>query len=76
MNPAPWTNDAQNEYLAANESVPSFLETRRPYAVAFWNAQGLLMSDPRRRSLKISFLSRLLREYDIIRVTSADAFTR
>ena len=27
MNPAPWTNDAQNEYLAANESVPSFLET-------------------------------------------------
>ena len=27
MNPAPWTSDAQNEYLAANESVPWFLET-------------------------------------------------
>ena len=27
MNPAPWTCDAQNEYLVANESVPWFLET-------------------------------------------------
>ena len=27
MNPAPWTRDAQNEYLAANESVPWYLET-------------------------------------------------
>ena len=29
MNPAPWTSDAQNEYLAANESVPWFLETNK-----------------------------------------------
>ena len=27
MNPAPWTRNAQNEYLAANESVPWYLET-------------------------------------------------
>ena len=27
MNPAPWMSDAQNAYLAANESVPWFLET-------------------------------------------------
>ena len=29
MNPVPWTSDAQNEYLAANESVPWFLETNK-----------------------------------------------
>ena len=48
INPAPWTSDVQNEYLAANESVPWFLETNETKIAM----GGRRFSDLRSRYLK------------------------
>ena len=53
MNPAPWTSDAQHEYLALNLSVPWFLETKgsqrfsdqRSRYLEQKSAQGVIFAD-------------------------------
>ena len=47
LNPAPWTSDVQNEYLAANESIPWFLETNTNQA----GTKRKIFSDQRSENL-------------------------